>query len=89
MNCHAKRIAENQRIDEMERNARPLKIVVVLFLVAVLVNGLLDAYAAHKNAEQIQTADLFAQCLSGTFINSDDGVISCSFHNNDLVKGIK
>ncbi|MDP4112887.1 MAG: hypothetical protein Q8924_12290 [Bacillota bacterium] len=86
---HAKRIAENQRIDEMERHARPLLIVVVGFFVALTITSLLDAYAAHKNASQIQTADLFAQCLSGTFINSDDGIISCSFHNNDLVKGIK
>jgi hypothetical protein len=86
---HAQRIAENQRIDEMERRQRPLIIVVVVFFAALAVSSLLDAYAAHKYQGTIKTADLFAQCLSGTMIDSNDGVIACSVHKINLVGGFK
>lgn len=86
---HAKRIAVNQRIDEMERRVNPLIIVIVVCLLAITVDGLLDVYAAHKNSDQIQAASVFASCLNGQRIEIGDALAICKVTNFKLVEGIK
>ena len=89
MICHARRIAEEKIIDEMERRTRPLIIVVVICLLAVLVDGLIDVYAAKKYADQINTARSFAACLNGQQIEMGGSLIGCSINEIKLVKGMQ
>ena len=86
---HARRIAEEKIIDEMERRTRPLIIVVVIALVAILVDGLMDIYAFKKYSTEIETAKIFAQCLNKTPVQIDDDWAHCRIEKIELVKGIK
>lgn len=79
--------AENKVIDDMERNARPLFIVVVICFSALLIDGLLNVYATHKYAGQIQAASAFASCLNGRPIEVGDSWASCSVHKITLKHG--
>jgi hypothetical protein len=96
MICHAKRIRhqllaeiDNRAIKELEERAEPLTIMIVVCFVAMLVSVTLDAYAAHKHAGDIQTASIFAQCLSGTVIDTGEGIATCKIEEIKLVEGIK
>jgi hypothetical protein len=86
---HAQRIAEEKHIDEMERRAWPIAFVLVLALVAILIDFGLNVYADDKYQGTKETADIFAQCLSGTFIDTGDGIIKCSVSKPKLIGGIK
>ncbi len=87
---HAQRIAENRRIDDMERKAMPLIVVIVLALAAILIDLSLDTYAAKRHAGEIETARIFAECLNGKDVQIDDNqYVTCSTHNLKLVEGIK
>lgn len=86
---HAQRIAEEKRIDEMERSVRPLIIMCVIALIAILADGLLDAYAAHKYAYQIKNESLFVGALNGKPVDIDDGIATCRVEKFNLVEGIK
>jgi len=87
--CHAKRIDEEQRIEEMERRTRPLIIVLVIALAAILIDGLIDVHAAKKYASQIQAASAFAACLNGYQIEIGSAYIACNIKEIKLVEGMK
>jgi hypothetical protein len=88
MICHAKRIAENRRIDEMERKSMPLVIMISVCFITLAISSLYDFYENHESTKQ--TADIFAQCLSGVTIQADNnGLIVCSFKKSELIGGFK
>lgn len=88
MICHAKRISENQRIDEMDKHVRPLVVVVLTCFAALAISSVFDFYDRHESMKA--TADIFAQCLSGTMIQADNnGIIVCSVKKSELIGGIK
>jgi hypothetical protein len=80
--------AENKAIDDMERNARPLFIVLAVCFAALITDGLLDAYATHKYAGQIHASEMFVQALNGTAIDTGEGVATCTVRNNQLVANL-
>jgi hypothetical protein len=81
--------AENKAIDDMERNARPLFIVLAVCLLAIVSDVLLDIYSTHQHAAQIQAASAFASCLNGQQIEVGDSWASCKITKITLVEGIK
>jgi len=89
MTDHAQRIAEEARIREMECRAKPLIIVCILCVVALLADSLLDTYAAYKYSGQIKTAQAFANALNGAVVDTGESIITCQIKKSELVKGIK
>jgi len=89
MICHAKRLTLKWEMDKMEAHVKPLVWVLILCLAAIAAQLALDTYADNKYQGTAQTADLFAQCLNGTYIDAGSSVIVCSFKKPKSIGGLK
>lgn len=74
----SQRKAENSRMDELERSAIPLFLVMAIAAILFIIGTAVDAYADSKHAASIHNERIFALCMSGEPINAGDGVIRCS-----------
>jgi hypothetical protein len=89
MICHAKRIAENRRIDEMERKVKPLVIMIIVCFVMLSVQALADIYASHKYQSLIDSQSQLIRAMNGEIVDIGDSILSCRIDKFDLVNGIK
>lgn len=89
MICHAKRIAENQRIEEMERKVRPLVIMIIVCFVLLAVQALADIYAAHKYKSLIETQAQLIRAMNGEIVDIGGAALICRIDKFDLIGGVK
>ena len=87
MICHAKRIAETQRINEMEFKLTPLIAAVSIALLLGMISFVSNIYDNYQSAQNDSTA--FVACLNGQAISADDAIVTCTVQRFSLVKGIK
>ena len=88
MNDHAKRINELHEVEQIENYSTPLLTLVLIVLAVMLISFALDVYADNKFSGTKETADIFAQCLSGAHVEADGHVITCAVKKSELIKGM-
>jgi len=78
---------EEDPIEDMCRNGYPLCWAVLACIVVLVVAAVLDTYAEWQYHGQVETVQMFVDCINGAGIQIDDRVVTCNV-SKTLVGGI-